>query len=74
MLHVNIVKFEIAMAFLVSKPKNIMEKGTTTPPPPRPAMENKESKMAINTVPRISQAKIGNKGLCSHIKSLLQKK
>lgn len=47
-------KLLIAMAFLVSNTKNIMESGMITPPPPRPAIEYKDSSKGIIIIPASS--------------------
>lgn len=64
---VKIEKPERVIAFFVSKTKNIIQKGITTPPPPIPAIVHKAMRIGNNTIPINSFGKTGNISLCSHI-------
>ena len=60
----NMVKPERAMALLVEKPRKVMQKGITSPPPPMPQTVEIELIMMSRVKPMNSIPKIGKTSLC----------
>lgn len=58
---------ERAIAFLVEKPKNVMQKGMTNPPPPIPPTVEMEVIIINSVSPRNSMPRMGNTSLCWHV-------
>ena len=58
------VKPERAMALLVEKPRKVIQKGITRPPPPMPQTVEIELIMMSRVKPMNSIPKIGNTSLC----------
>lgn len=58
-----IVKPDMAIACLVGNPKKVMQKGMTIPPPPIPAIVDKEiitisKKRPANSIPKIGKTSL----------------
>ena len=64
MLHERIEKLERASACLVEKPKKVMQKGITRPPPPMPPTVEIEDIMISKVRPINSEPSKGNTSLC----------
>ena len=58
------VKPDRAMALLVEKPRKVMQKGITSPPPPIPQTVEIELIMMRRVKPMNSIPNIGNTSLC----------
>ena len=58
---------EIAMAFFMGKPKNVIQKGITTPPPPIPAMVESAMTTGSTINPANSELNIGKIYLCLQV-------
>ena len=64
--HDNIENPDRVTAFLVSKTKNVMQKGITIPPPPIPAIVHSDIRNGKSNTPTNSRGNTGNIPLCSH--------
>jgi hypothetical protein len=64
MLHERIEKLESASACLVEKPKKVMQKGITRPPPPMPPTVEIDDIIINKVSPINSVPSKGNTSLC----------
>ena len=64
MLHERIEKLESASACLVEKPKKVMQKGMTRPPPPIPPTVEIDEIVISRVRPINSEPNIGKTSLC----------